>query len=41
MAKLSGFVPQGKDDLRRAVSEQERKPQKPQPSKEEGKRKDG
>jgi hypothetical protein len=28
MAQLSGFVPKGKDDLRRAVSEQERKPQK-------------
>lgn len=41
MAGLSGYVPQGKDDLRRAVSEQERRPQKPEPKKEEGGRNDG
>lgn len=40
MAQLSGFVPQGKDDLRRAISEQERKPQKPDDQKDKG-RNDG
>ena len=40
MAQLSGYVPQWKDDLRRAVSEQERRPEKKDDKKEE-KGKDG